>query len=375
MSSEAPGIGTWSYTVNMAFEIPIAIAAILGNLLVMFAVYKNRHLRSVTNSFIVSLAVADFLVGLVGIPFALITNANVSMDRYLCLFLNSFIVVLTQISIFSLLAIAVDRYFAVVSPLKYRRIANTKRALCVIAVTWIAAFAVGLVPVMGWHLKPDDNSCNFVTIIDMKYMVYFNFFGFVLPPLIIMLFIYIKIFNVVRQQIKQISKTVVAANDDEMARHLSMLTVKEGKAARALAIVIILFAICWLPVHFLNTISLFCKNLNIPYVLLLMAIILSHANSAMNPLIYAYSNREFRRTFKKIIASCAVCKYLKSKGWTLGLTTSMEFTEASVTALPIRNNVVNQTTLLPTTPMITQKQNSSPNGIRAIENQTLVSMV
>ncbi|XP_033101030.1 adenosine receptor A1-like [Anneissia japonica] len=374
MSPKAPGIGTWSYSVNMAFEIPIAVVAILGNLLVMFAVYKNRHLRSVTNSFIVSLALADFLVGLVAIPFALITNAKVSMDKHLCLFLNSFIVVLTQISILSLLAIAVDRYFAVVSPLKYRRVANTKRALCVIIVTWVVAFIVGLVPVMGWHLEPKDSSCNFVSIIDMNYMVYFNFFGFVLPPLVIMLCIYIKIFSIVRQQIKQISKTVVAANDDEMAHHLSMLTVKEGKAARALAIVIILFAVCWLPLHILNSISLFCKDINIPYVLLLTAIILSHANSAMNPFVYAYSNNEFRRTFKKVIGSCAVCKYFKSKGWALGLTTSMDFTEASVMVHPIRNSTVNQTALLAMTPMLVKKPHSSPNG-RAVENQNNVSMV
>ncbi|XP_038061557.1 adenosine receptor A1-like [Patiria miniata] len=289
-------------TVGLAAEIPIAVAAALGNALVCWAVYYNRRLRNVTNYFIVSLAIADLLVGLLAIPFALLTNAGEPRNSFhLCLFMNSFVVTLTQSSILSLLAIALDRYFAVVSPLRYKRVATARRALIVIFFTWLLAFVIGMIPVFGWNLgKPEreNYACVFTEVIDMRYMVYFNFLGSVLPPLLIMLFVYVRIFRVVRKQLAAISRTMVASND-EMNRQLAALAVKEGRAAKLLAIVIILFAVSWLPLHIINTVILCTGGVN--YTILLIAIILSHSNSAMNPIVYTLSNREFRRTFYRLI--------------------------------------------------------------------------
>ena len=289
-------------TVGLAAEIPIAVVATMGNTLVCWAVYSNRRLRNVTNYFIVSLAVADLLVGLLAIPFALLTNAGEPRNSFhLCLFMNSFVVTLTQSSILSLLAIALDRYFAVVSPLKYRRVATARRAIVVILLTWMLAFVIGMVPVFGWNLghpKNETFDCVFTDVIDLQYMVYFNFLGSVLPPLLIMLFVYIRIFRVVRKQLAAISRTMVASND-EMNRQLSALAVKEGRAAKLLAIVIILFAVSWLPLHIINSLILY--KVHVEYYVLLIAIILSHSNSAMNPIIYTLSNREFRRTFYRLI--------------------------------------------------------------------------
>jgi hypothetical protein len=64
-------------------------------------------------------------------------------------------------------------------------------AIIIVIVAWIAGVIVGFVPLFGWNLGPMvDNKCAFVKVIDMKYMVYFNFFGFVLTPLLIMFLIY-----------------------------------------------------------------------------------------------------------------------------------------------------------------------------------------
>ncbi|XP_072163605.1 adenosine receptor A2b-like [Diadema setosum] len=306
--TEDPGYKpTAKYIIaGLATEIPIAIAATFGNFLVIWAVYYNKRLRSVTNYYIVSLAIADMLVGFFAIPFALATNAGLPQDNfYACLFTNSFVVALTQSSIFGLLAVALDRYFAVTRPLRYRRVATSRCALMILLSTWVLAFIIGLTPLFGWNMgKPDHGFCIFVEHIDLKYMVYFNFFGFVLPPLVVMLFVYVKIFQVVRIQYAAISRTVVGSQDD-MSRRRSRLAVKEGNAAKLLAIVILLFAISWLPLHVMNCISLLWQP--VPYEVLLPAIILSHANSAMNPILYAFSNREFRRTFHKLIFRVTLC--------------------------------------------------------------------
>lgn len=336
--------------LGLALEIPIAIAAVLGNLLVCWAVHYNRRLRNVTNYFIVSLAIADMMVGLFAIPFALLVNAKRPYNRFhLCLFMNSFVVFLTQSSIFCLVAIALDRYFAVTKPLRYRRVATGRRALLIITSTWVLAFFIGMVPLFGWHKDPTGVvTCEFMKVIDMRYMVYFNFFGTVLPPLVIISFVYHQIFQEVQKQVKAISQLVVGSENDTSKR-LAELTLKEARAAKILAIVILIFALCWLPLHLLNTISVLAQGVALPYYLFLIAITLSHANSAMNPFIYAFSNREYRRTFRKLILRFTLCNVLQEVGCTAS---SQTFEEESFQipshSVKNRNGVGNNSTLTAT---------------------------
>ncbi|XP_002734583.1 adenosine receptor A1-like [Saccoglossus kowalevskii] len=299
------------FYINLAVEIPVAIIAIGGNFLVCWAVYRNKHLRCVTNYFIVSLAVADLSVGLFAIPFALVTSVGLPEDFYSCLLMNCFVIIMTQSSIFSLLAIAIDRYFAVISPLEYRSMLTGRRALVVILITWFLAFFIGLVPVMGWNLgTPPAPRCYFTEVIDMKYMVYFNFFLCVLTPLILMIIIYIRIFRKISSQLKKMAATY-ANQPDAAAKHLATFTMKEAKTAKSLAVIMLLFAISWLPLHILNCIDLFCDGgCHVPYPLLLSTIMLSHANSAMNPVFYAFSNKEFRYTFRKLLGRLIKCHLL-----------------------------------------------------------------
>ncbi|KAK5918493.1 hypothetical protein CgunFtcFv8_003255 [Champsocephalus gunnari] len=134
-------------------------------------------------------------------------------------------------------------------------------------------------------------------------MVYFNFFVCVLPPLLIMLGIYIKIFTVARKQLRQIELKCVGNGDSQ---HHGLLQ-KEIRAAKSLSIIVGLFAVCWLPVHILNCLTLF-YDLTQPVHVMYVAIILSHANSAVNPIIYAYRIQDFRNTFRKILARHFLCR-------------------------------------------------------------------
>jgi len=68
-----------------------------------------------------------------------------------CLTFNSIIIVLTQISIFGLLVIAVERYYAIRYPYDYCRYCTPHLAVIVIVVYWLAGIIVGLVPIFGWN--------------------------------------------------------------------------------------------------------------------------------------------------------------------------------------------------------------------------------
>lgn len=102
----------------IALELLIAVFSVLGNVLVCWAVFLNSNLQSITNFFVVSLAVADIAVGVLAIPFSIVISTGFCSNFYGCLFIACFVLVLTQSSIFSLLAIAVDRYIAITIPLR-----------------------------------------------------------------------------------------------------------------------------------------------------------------------------------------------------------------------------------------------------------------
>lgn len=221
-----------------------------------------------------------------------------------------------------------------------------KTAREIIAALWILSFIIGLIPFFGWNKKEEScqrgisggsnttNSgllvaaaaepqqqtggggellhscrleCLFESVVEMPYMVYFNFFVCVLLPLLIMLGIYIKIFTVARRQLRQMELKCVAANGDSHQHHRSLLQ-KEIRAAKSLSIIVGLFALCWLPVHILNCLTLFLHDQEKPEIIMFLAIVLSHGNSAVNPIIYAYRIQDFRNTFRKILTRHILCR-------------------------------------------------------------------
>ncbi|KAG7480570.1 hypothetical protein MATL_G00057590 [Megalops atlanticus] len=294
-----------SAVIYIVLELVIAALAVLGNVLVCWAVCLNSNLQSITNFFVVSLAVADIAVGVLAIPFAITISTGFCAHFYGCLFIACFVLVLTQSSIFSLLAIAIDRYIAIKIPLRYNSLVTGPRARGIIAICWVLSVVIGLTPMLGWnkHTEPTNSSCPagmmaclFEEVVVMDYMVYFNFFACVLVPLLLMLAIYLRIFMAARHQLKLIELKAVHGEKSRSTLQ------KEVHAAKSLAIIVGLFAVCWLPLHIINCFTLFCPRCARPPVwIMYLAIILSHANSVVNPFIYAYRIREFRHTFRRII--------------------------------------------------------------------------
>ncbi|KAG7256875.1 hypothetical protein CRUP_036843 [Coryphaenoides rupestris] len=198
----------------IAAELIIALVAIVGNLLVCLAVSRNRRLRTVTNYFLVRSGrvyrnpprLADFLVGLVAIPCAVLTDlGRPHHDLPLCLVLLSILMVLTQWGR-SLLAVALERYVAILRPFHYQRVMSPRNARLALVVTWSLALVSGSVPLMDLQRQNQDSSyCLFTCVVGMTYMVYFNFFGFLLIPLLSMFIIYSHIFYTVRHQLRRIA--------------------------------------------------------------------------------------------------------------------------------------------------------------------------
>ncbi|XP_061554576.1 adenosine A2a receptor b [Phycodurus eques] len=299
--------------VYIGLELVIACLAVAGNILVCWAVCLNSNLQSITNLFVVSLAAADIAVGLLAIPFAITISTGFCADFHGCLFIACFVLVLTQSSIFSLLAIAVDRYVAIKNPLRYNSLVTGQRAKGIIALCWLLSVGIGLTPMLGWNKGWNSTSsscpeglteCLFEGVVTMDYMIYFNFFGCVLLPLVVMLVVYAHIFMAARRQLHLmvLKKVIPVPSPAEKRSSFRSTLQKEVHAAKSLAIIVGLFAFCWLPVHIINCFNYLCDSCQRPHIWVLnIAIILSHANSVVNPFIYAYRIREFRQTFRRIL--------------------------------------------------------------------------
>lgn len=123
----APGEGlpplNVPYTVS---EVLVAVVAIIGNALTITVFVVDRKLRRLTNYYIVSLALADLLVGVLGIPFAILTAIGLPRLLWPCLLMLSTLLMLCTISIFCLVAVSVDRYWAILHPLRYSRVMTAK---------------------------------------------------------------------------------------------------------------------------------------------------------------------------------------------------------------------------------------------------------
>ncbi|KAI4827373.1 hypothetical protein KUCAC02_030772 [Chaenocephalus aceratus] len=308
--SSSPGIKRREHVDMMyiSIETAIALASVVGNVLVVLAVCVNRALRNTTFCFIVSLAVADIAVGVLVIPLAIIISLGFNTQFYTCLFLSCLLLIITQSSILSLLAIAIDRYLRVKIPTRYTTIVTQRRACVAVCLCWILSFLTGLVPMLGWNnldnlegnlTTSSEIVCEFTAVMRMDYMVYFNFFGWVVVPLSIMIALYAEIFRVIR---RQLNRRAEATCDAE--RYFR----KELKLAKSLALVVFLFAVCWLPIHIMNCIDFFCPECSIPKFAMYVGIFMSHVNSALNPMVYAFRIKVFRLTLIKITRHCMLCK-------------------------------------------------------------------
>ncbi|TDH13746.1 hypothetical protein EPR50_G00036240 [Perca flavescens] len=305
----SPGIKRREHVDMMyiSIETAIALASVVGNVLVVLAVCVNRALRNTTFCFIVSLAVADIAVGVLVIPLAIIISLGFNTQFYTCLFLSCLLLIITQSSILSLLAIAIDRYLRVKIPTRYNTIVTQRRAYVAVFLCWILSFLTGLVPMIGWNNRnvqgnlssSSDIVCEFTTVMRMDYMVYFNFFGGVVVPLSVMIALYGEIFRVIRRQLNR--RAEATCDGDRYYR-------KELKLAKSLALVVFLFAVCWLPIHIMNCISFFCPKYSIPKFAMYVGIFMSHVNSALNPMVYAYRINGFRVTLIQITSRCMLCK-------------------------------------------------------------------
>ncbi|XP_057561396.1 histamine H1 receptor isoform X2 [Hippopotamus amphibius kiboko] len=183
----------------------ISLVTVGLNLLVLYAVRSERKLHTVGNLYIVSLSVADLIVGAVVMPMNILylLMSRWSLGRPLCLFWLSMDYVASTASIFSVFILCIDRYRSVQQPLRYLRYRTKTRASATILAAWFLSF-LWIIPILGWRRfmsktsgrREDKCETDFYDVTWFKVMT--AIINFYLPTLL-MLWFYAKIYLAVRQ--------------------------------------------------------------------------------------------------------------------------------------------------------------------------------
>ncbi|XP_027031483.1 galanin receptor type 1 [Tachysurus fulvidraco] len=298
--SETPGkllfgIGTDNLVTLLVFGAIFALG-VVGNSLVIAVLVRRRAgpRRGTTNIFIFNLGVADLSYLLFCVPF----QATVYMlptwvlGAFICKFVHYFFTVSMLVSVFTLSAMSVDRYVAIVHSRKSSSIRVARHALLGVLGIWALSLAMA-VPV-AYHqriVETEDNSTYCWEVwSDPKrrkvYVVCMFVFGYLLP-LILISFCYAKVLNHLHKNLRNISKKSETS---------------KKKTAQTVLVVVVVFCLSWLPHH---VVHLWVEFGSFPlnqasFLFRVAAHCLAYSNSSVNPIIYAFLSENFRKAYKQV---------------------------------------------------------------------------
>ena len=252
----------------------------VGNSLTIAAFSTNKKLANArTNYFLVSLGVADFMVGACSVPmyvaemlFYYLRQDEVGIRfNEIYLPIDAF---MGFASIFALVAIALDRAYSVFRPHKHKTITKATY-LMEIALVWFLSACVAGIRVLS----------NFTSKQMLKTVFNYAMIVCIFSSLILISLAYAMIWHKVRKPVNLNHRTA---------------TKHEKKLAVTLSLITLVFVLTWVPFYIMNIIIMYCKEC---YVLELIyfAKFLHYSNSFANFVIYALKIREFRRTVAKLL--------------------------------------------------------------------------
>jgi len=269
----------------------LSILTMAGNGYIIFLVCSKRQLRTKTNAFVISLAVADFCVGMSVVPpmFFREMATGCSTQFY---WMKSLRLLFSYASVTNLCSLVGDRYIAVVKPLKYLTFMTRRRVIQMVSLSWGIQVAVRMVDILNWSIFKTSLLLHIIVWISVIFFEVLPCFVLIVG-LISMLLVIFKHDRATRTIAKQLR-----------FNHGVLFKSQEKSAVKIMAVVIGLFLLCYgfyircTFAHILKTGNCNDEEYKITFLVL---------NSAVNPVAYAFYKKDIKKEIKRSIC-CVMAK-------------------------------------------------------------------
>ncbi|XP_036406073.1 trace amine-associated receptor 13c-like [Megalops cyprinoides] len=289
--------------VDVLLYLSAAAAVLLtvfGNLLVIISICHFKQLHTPTNLLLLSLAVADFLVGVTVMPFQFI--GLIESHWILCRVLQFIPFVLSCVSIYNVACIAVDRYFALSNPFLYSTRFTVNVTLKIISFLWVFSVIYNLL-LLYFNGNITDITEGIIFAGECSVTVNYiwsvvDFIVVFFAPCMTIIIMYLKVFAIAKKHANNIRCVREQYQSKDMKRMHSVAS--ERKAAKTIGILVSVFLLSLIPYYTSVLLGLYIKKHSI-YLAVMSTSCLIYLNSTINPIIYALFYSWFQKCVKLIV--------------------------------------------------------------------------
>ncbi|GMS96828.1 hypothetical protein PENTCL1PPCAC_19003, partial [Pristionchus entomophagus] len=288
----------------------VIFSSVIGNSIVIWIVLCHERMRTVTNYYLLNLAIADAAISILntGFTWSYLVHYNWTWPTFYCAINNFMGIAPICASVFTMIVMSIDRYWAVVHPLRKRP--GRKATVAVILIIWLVSGIISLPAWLASHHQvyyhydkndglihtqvicladnfPDGNSQD--SILSDLYLHLLTIMQYIVP-LTVLSFTYWKVGGVLRKK-ESVGEV----------RHYKNIAAKK-KASKMLALVVAIFMIVWLPYHafFLLSGFMYTYEIDVSQLIYINVYLFGMSSSIFNPIIYYFMNKRFRTGFKYV---------------------------------------------------------------------------
>ncbi|XP_036374820.1 neuromedin-U receptor 1-like [Megalops cyprinoides] len=300
----------------------IFLVGAVGNVLTCTVIVRNKVMRTPTNYYLFSLAVSDLLVLLLGMPLELYemwSNYPFLLGKGGCYFKTFLFETVCFASILNVTALSVERYIAVVHPLKAKYVVTRTHAKRVIVSIWALSVLCAIpntslhgilsLPSSSGHEIPESAICTLVKprwmynlIIQITTLLFF------LLPMLTISVLYLLIgLQLKRERLLQVLEAKSGLSQDSYCNVRSQQQkVRRRQVTKMLFVLVVVFGICWAPFHTDRLMWSFIEHwtsdhLEIFQYVHIISGVFFYLSSAVNPILYNLMSTRFREMFREVM--------------------------------------------------------------------------
>ena len=300
-SEEQDSRGLRAVVLHTAFFTIMMVLSLAGNVLICLAFYRNKSLRTITNFYVLSLAVVDLMVAVFVFPSVTAASGlrKWPFSHEFCQFTGFLTNYWVFVSLSILALTAINRYVCVVKPQHYSFFFSKKKTMISICFVWIFMFIFYLVFIVALHAtfewQPNALHCR-VTFPDENTtkVVYIGFGICTSLSMLFVLFGYCGVYRVIWRHKNAVFPFIHEGNNQGVSR------AQEIKTSRVLFVAVFGFCVSWMPGIAMKAVE-FGLKISVPSYLQSMPMLFSCISAWINPIIYGVMNRAMQREFENIL--------------------------------------------------------------------------